>query len=166
MVADELSDIERRGLQLIQDTGGIHQSEFWKKLDISSRKGSRIVDSLLDQELINREETVHNSRKEHRGLQLIQDTGGIHQSEFWKELDISSRKGSRIVDSLLDQELINREETVHNSRKTYYLEPTAEELDFRLLMAGDMLSPLIGNEEIDPQSDSFSQWLMNLQYDE
>jgi len=33
-------------------------------------------------------------------------------------------------------------------------------------MAGDMLSPLLGNEEIDPQSDSFSQWLMNLQYDE
>jgi len=43
---------------------------------------------------------------------------------------------------------------------------TAEELDFRLLMTGDMLSPLLGNEEIDPQSDSFSQWLMNLQYDE
>jgi len=103
---------------------------------------------------------------ERRGLQLIQDTGGIHQSEFWKELNISSRKGSRIVDSLLDEELINREHTVYNSRKTYYLEPTAEELNFRLLMAGDMLSPLIGNEEIDPQSDSFSQWLMNLQYDE
>jgi len=106
------------------------------------------------------------SEIERRGLQLIQDTGGIHQSEFWKELDISSRKGSRIVDALLDEELITREQTVHNSRKTYYLEPTAEELDFRLLMAGDMLSPLIGNEEIDPQSDSFSQWLMNLRYDE
>lgn len=100
-----------------------------------------------------------------RGLQLVQDTGGIPQSEFWKELDISSRKGSRIVDSLLDEELITRKETVHNSRKTYYLEPAAEELDFRLLMADDMLSPLIGNEEIDPQSDAFSQWLMNLQYD-
>mgnify|MGYP005863863527 CR=1 FL=1 len=103
---------------------------------------------------------------ERRGLQLIQDTGGIPQSQFWKELDISSRHGSRIVDSLLDEELINRERTVYNSRSTYYLEPTAEELDFRLLMAGDMLSPLIGNEEIDPQSDAFSQWLMNLQYDE
>lgn len=106
------------------------------------------------------------SNVERRGLQLIQDTGGIPQSEFWKELDISSRHGSRIVDSLLDEELINRERTVYNSRSTYYLEPTAEELDFRLLMAGDMLSPLIGNEEIDPQSDAFSQWLMNLQYDE
>ena len=103
---------------------------------------------------------------ERRGLQLIQDTGGIPQSEFWKELDISSRKGSRIVDSLLDEKLITREQTVYNNRKTYYLEPTAEELDFRLLMAGDILSPLIGNEEIDPQSDAFSQWLMNLQYDD
>jgi len=44
MKTDELSDIERRGLQLVQDTGGIPQSEFWKELDISSRKGSRIVD--------------------------------------------------------------------------------------------------------------------------
>ena len=106
------------------------------------------------------------SEIEHRGLELIQDTGGIPQSEFWKELDISSRKGSRIVDSLLDAELITREETVHNSRQTYFLEPTADELDFRLLMAGDMLSPLIGTEDLDPQSDAFSQWLMNLRFEE
>jgi MarR family. len=62
MPAETLSEVERRGLQLIQDTGGIHQSEFWKELNISSRKGSRIVDSLLDEELINREHTVYNSR--------------------------------------------------------------------------------------------------------
>ena len=61
MTTDELSDIERRGLQLIQDTGGIPQSEFWKELDISSRKGSRIVDSLLDEKLITREQTVYNN---------------------------------------------------------------------------------------------------------
>ena len=103
---------------------------------------------------------------ERRGLELIQYTGGIPQSELWKELDISSRKGSRIVDSLLAAECITREETVHNSCKTYYLEPTAEELDFGLLMAGDLLSPFVGTEEIDPQSDAFTQWLMNLGYEE
>jgi hypothetical protein len=33
-------------------------------------------------------------------------------------------------------------------------------------MAGDMLSPFIGEEEVNPQSDSFSQWLMNLAYED
>jgi MarR family. len=105
---------------------------------------------------------LSDSRK--RGLHLIQETGGIHQSEFWKELDVSSRTGSRIVDRLLEAELIERTETVYNERKTYYLEPKAKNLDFRLLMAGDMLSPFIGEEDIDPESDVFTQWVMNLQY--
>ena len=106
------------------------------------------------------------SDSQQRGLQLIQETGGIHQSEFWKELDVSSRTGSRIVDRLLEAELIERTETVYNGRKTYYLKPQAKDLDYRLLMAGDMLSPLIGEGDVDPQSDVFTQWAMNLQYDE
>ena len=101
-----------------------------------------------------------------RGLELITDAGGIHQSEFWKKLDVSSRKGSRIVTTLLEEELITREETVYQGQRTYFLKPTAEHLDFRLLMAGDMLSPFIGEEDVDPQGDAFSQWLMNLRYDE
>lgn len=38
--------------------------------------------------------------------------------------------------------------------------------DYSLLMAGDMLSPFVGEEDIDPQSDAFSQWIMNLAYEE
>jgi hypothetical protein len=33
-------------------------------------------------------------------------------------------------------------------------------------MAGDMLTPFIGEENVDPQSDALSQWLMNLAYEE
>jgi len=106
------------------------------------------------------------SEDERRGLELIRDTGGIHQSNFWKELDVSSRKGSRIVESLSEKELINREETVYQGHNTYYLSPTAADLDFSLLMAGDMLSPFIGDEEVDPQSDAFTQYVMNLAYEE
>jgi DNA-binding MarR family transcriptional regulator len=106
------------------------------------------------------------SEDERRGLELIRDTGGIHQSNFWKELDVSSRKGSRIVDSLSERGLIEREETVYQGHNTYHLSPTAQDLDFSLLMAGDMLSPFIGDEEIDAQSDTFSQWVMNLAYEE
>ncbi len=106
------------------------------------------------------------SADERAGLELIRDTGGIHQSDFWKELDVSSRKGSRIAEALQEAGLIRREDAVYKGHNTYYLEPAPRELKFSLLMAGDMLSPFIGEEEIDPQSDAFSQWLMNLAYEE
>ncbi|MFB6109028.1 MAG: helix-turn-helix transcriptional regulator [Haloplanus sp.] len=106
------------------------------------------------------------SPEEREALELIRQTGGIHQSEFWKELDISSRKGSRIAEKLVESGLIDREETVYEGHNTYLLMPTAKDLDFSLLMAGDMLSPFIGEEEVDSRSDAFSQWLMNLAYEE
>ncbi|UIO98431.1 MarR family transcriptional regulator [Halobaculum sp. CBA1158] len=106
------------------------------------------------------------SEVEYDGLELVRETGGIHQSDFWKELDVSSRKGSRIAEKLEDLELIEREEAVYNGHNTYLLLPTAKDLDFSLMMAGDMLSPFIGEEEIDPNSDAFTQWLMNLAYEE
>jgi len=106
------------------------------------------------------------SADERAALELVLDTRGIHQSDLWKELDISSRKGSRLAESLVEQGLIQREETVYEGHNTYFLMPTASDLEFALLMAGDMLSPFIGEEEVDPRSDAFSQWLMNLAYEE
>ncbi|MFB6303716.1 MAG: helix-turn-helix transcriptional regulator [Haloferacaceae archaeon] len=106
------------------------------------------------------------SEAERAGLELVREEGGIHQSDFWKELDISSRKGSRVAESLVEKGLIQREETVYEGHNTYFLSPTAKDLDFSLLMAGDMLSPFVGEEEVDPNSDAFSQWLMNLAYEE
>jgi len=106
------------------------------------------------------------SGDELKALELIRETGGIHQSDFWKELDISSRKGSRIAEKLADLGLIEREETVYDGHNTYHLEPAPRDLDFSLLMAGDMLSPFIGEEEVNHNSDAFSQWLMNLAYEE
>ncbi|MES3517084.1 MAG: MarR family transcriptional regulator [Natronomonas sp.] len=108
------------------------------------------------------------SEAERKGLELIRQTGGIHQSEFWKELEIDSRKGSRIVDSLADEGLIEREETVYDGHNTYYLTPVLDpkDLDFSLLMAGDQLSPFVGDEEADPHGDRFTQWIMNLVYED
>lgn len=102
---------------------------------------------------------------ERAGLELVRESGGIYQSQFWKELDVSSRKGSRIVESLLEMDLIDREEAVHEGHRTYFLSPTARDLDFSLLMAGDMLSPFVGEEDVDARSDTFSQWIMNLAYE-
>ena len=106
------------------------------------------------------------SEDERRGLELVRETGGIHQSDFWKELDVSSRTGSRIVETLVERDLIEREETVYSGHNTYLLTPRARDLNFSMLMAGDMLSPFVGSEEADPQSDTFSQWVMQLAYEE
>ena len=106
------------------------------------------------------------SPDERAGLELVRETGGIHQSDFWKELEISSRKGSRIVERLSELDIIQRESTVYEGHNTYFLSPTPRDLDFSLLMAGDMLSPFIGEEEVDPLSDAFSQWIMNLAYEQ
>ena len=109
---------------------------------------------------------IELNEDERAGLELIRETGGIHQSDFWKELDVSSRKGSRIADALADRDLIQREETVYSGHNTYYLTPAARDLDFSLLMAGDMLSPFVGDDEVNAHSDTFSQFVMNLAYEE
>jgi hypothetical protein len=106
------------------------------------------------------------AEEEQAALALVRETGGIHQSDLWKELGVSSRKGSRIAESLVEKDLVERSATVYEGHNTYLIEPTAKDLDFSLLMAGDMLSPFIGEEEVDPNSDAFSQWLMNLAYEE
>jgi DNA-binding MarR family transcriptional regulator len=103
---------------------------------------------------------------ERAALELVRETGGIHQSDFWKELDVSSRQGSRLAERLAESGLIEREETVYDGHNTYLLRPTARDLEFSLLMAGDMLTPFIGEEDVDPNSDAFSQWVMNLAYEE
>ncbi|MFB6125326.1 MAG: helix-turn-helix transcriptional regulator [Halanaeroarchaeum sp.] len=108
------------------------------------------------------------SEDERRGLELVREEGEIYQSEFWKTLDVSSRKGSRIAKALEEVGLIERETAVHGGNQTYRITPVIRDrdLDYRLLMAGDMLSPFVGEEEVDPQSDAFSQWIMNLVYEE
>ena len=106
------------------------------------------------------------SDEERAGLELIRETRGIHQSDFWKELDVTSRQGSRIVTTLAEQGLIERFETVYKGNRTYFLRPNAKDLNFSLLMAGDQLSPFIGEDSIDATSDAFSQWVMNLAFQE
>ncbi len=63
-----------------------------------------------------------------RALRLIYDRGEITQSELWKTLGIASRTGTRAARALADKDLIDREETQENGRKTYILTAT-EDID-------------------------------------
>jgi DNA-binding MarR family transcriptional regulator len=103
---------------------------------------------------------------ERRALRLIESEDGLPQSELWKELDVSSRKGSRIASNLEDRGLIEREKGVHDGNQTYMLHPVIEKLDYSLLVAGDMISPFIGEENPDPRSGSFTEWIYELAYSE
>lgn len=110
---------------------------------------------------------VDRSARQDRALELITDQNGLYQSELWKALDVSSRTGTRIATALEDQGLIDREQTVYNGHTTYLLTPRRQtkDLDFSLLMAGDQFSPFVTTDQLDWQSDTFTQWLMALTRD-
>ena len=39
----DLSEDQRVGLELVRETGGIHQSDFWKELGVSSRESNSAI---------------------------------------------------------------------------------------------------------------------------
>jgi DNA-binding Lrp family transcriptional regulator len=109
--------------------------------------------------------TEELSPSEQAALERIVTEGELPQSELWKALGTTSRTGSRVATALEEQGLIEREQTVYEGQRTYLLSPRREpaELDFSLLIAGNRLSPLIGEEALDPiASDTLTQWLLQL----
>lgn len=105
------------------------------------------------------------SAREQRALELIKRESDLPQSELWKALDLTSRTGSRVATALEQQGLIERKQTVYEGQRTYLLSPRRDpaDLDFSLLIAGNRLSPLIGEDTVDPiASDAFTQWLLQL----
>lgn len=99
---------------------------------------------------------------EENALQIINEEDFVYQNELYKLIDCSSGHGSKIARKLAEKELIIREKD--DSRK-YILkqaDKAPEDLDYSLLMAGDMLSPFIGEDNVEVQSDRFTKWLMNL----
>ena len=84
---------------------------------------------------------------EAEALELIKSRPeGILQSELWKELDVDSRKCSRIVKKLEEDGLIDRIESKKGGTKTYLLKAktTAKTVNPSDLLAGDELIPCIG----------------------
>ena len=80
-------------------------------------------------------------------LKLIQSNpDGVLQSELWKLLGVDSRKCSRIVKKLLDDELIERLEYRKDGIKTFILKAKRNPVDPNLLLAGEELIPCIACE--------------------
>ena len=89
---------------------------------------------------------------EDKALDIIKShSGGILQSELWKDLNIDSRKCSRVIAKLEAEGKIKRTwETIKGTR-TYrisYLQQKKEapkkEVNFDLILAGESVAPCIG----------------------
>ncbi|HHV23333.1 MAG: Lrp/AsnC family transcriptional regulator [Methanosarcina sp.] len=103
------------------------------------------------------EEEAYNLIKSHKE--------GIFQNVIWKELDIDSRKCSRIVKKLLDKDLITREVGVSNGARTYLLRAKEEVKEkYDLLLAGALFSACTGcTGDCQPEyCGKLSEWIGNL----
>lgn len=104
---------------------------------------------------------------ETRVYNLIKNTpGGVYQNEIWKQLNIDSRKCSRILKKLLDSGQIIREEAVAGGTKTFLLKTVAEERkrNYDVLMVKGMFSPCTGCiGECRPEyCPALTFWIMNI----
>lgn len=103
---------------------------------------------------------------EEDAFNIIRDSKeGVFQNELWKMLKIDSRKCSRVVSKLLDDELIIREQAVSNGARTYLIKVKEEELpSFDLLLSGEMFSPCAGcRDACQPEScEKLTAWVENL----
>ena len=90
---------------------------------------------------------------------------GVFQNQLWKMLNIDSRKCSRVISKLLEDDLIIREQAVSNGARTYLLKLSEEKKPvFELLMAGEIFSPCAGcRDACQPEScEKLTFWIMNL----
>ena len=67
------------------------------------------------------------SSAEQQAYDILVSSEEVYQSGLWKGLDVGSRQGSRIAQSLADTNLIERERTVHDGRTTYRLLPSEDD---------------------------------------
>jgi DNA-binding MarR family transcriptional regulator len=107
------------------------------------------------------EEEAYNIIRRHKD--------GVFQNVIWKELDIDSRKCSRIIKKLLDKDLIIREVGVSNGARTYLLKAKEEVKEkYDLLLSGDMFSACTGcTGDCEPEyCGRLSEWIGNLMVEE
>lgn len=103
------------------------------------------------------EEEAYNIVRRHKD--------GVFQNVIWKELDIDSRKCSRIIKKLLDKDLIICEVGVSNGARTYLLKAKEEVKEkYDLLLSREMFSACTGCTcDCEPEyCGRLSEWIGNL----
>lgn len=104
-------------------------------------------------------------------LKLIKlNKDGITQNLIWKELNIDSRKCSRIIKKFLDSDIITREDAFSSSSKTYLIKFKNSEKEisnFELLIANKTFSPCTGciGSCMPEYCTALTKWIINLNED-
>ena len=84
MAHASLSEMEKKALDLIRSEPGILQSTLWRRLNLDSREGSRLVLRLVRKGLVRREQVSINGRRTYKlypiegrpsGQRLLVDIG-------------------------------------------------------------------------------------------
>jgi|AntDeeMetagen192_2_1112575.scaffolds.fasta_scaffold15494_1 hypothetical protein len=102
------------------------------------------------------------TKLEENAIQIINEKDLVYQNELYKLIDCSSGHGSKIARKLAEKELIIRDKDESGKYILKRADKDPKDLNYNLLMSGNMLSPFIGEDEVDIHSDRFTKWLMNL----
>lgn len=98
-----------------------------------------------------------------QALDLIKSKeDGVYQNSLWKEMNIDSRKCSRIISYLIKDGLITREKTIFNGARTYLLKAIEKEKEaYRSLITKDVFSPCAGcKKACQPEyCNSLTEWI-------
>lgn len=105
---------------------------------------------------------------ERKALEIIMKSGskGILQSELWREINVTSREGSRISIRLESKGLIYREPELSKGRWTYRLYPKRPLISIDLILSCPCIpceeSSICGaNGVITPNDcEKFTQWIL------
>jgi hypothetical protein len=110
---------------------------------------------------------------EERALKLILNKGdeGILQREMWRELDATSREGSRISIRLEEKNLIKRERELSNGRWTHRLFINVRRvvidslLGVPCMICEDIQNCEVGGDISASTCEMLTQWLISLHED-
>ena len=107
---------------------------------------------------------------EHQALQIVASKGseGISQRELWKELDTSSREGSRISIRLDKKNMIKREKAFIDGRWTYriFIKHSVEIdsiLDVPCVSCIDVSKCEAGSEVSPNSCNQLTHWLLSVE---
>jgi DNA-binding MarR family transcriptional regulator len=103
---------------------------------------------------------------EEEALSLIRKHhDGVYQNELWKDLNIDSRKCSRLISRMMKEGKIIREPAVANGSRTYLITATTpDEKSYELMLAAGMFSPCTGCRlACHPEHcESLTEWILRL----
>ncbi len=95
-------------------------------------------------------------------ISVIEENKYVYQNELSDIINCSSGYVSQLVRKLSENDFIKREK---DDSGKYVLKPVKKDpkdLDFSLLLAGNEISPFIGDDDVDIKGDRFTNWIMNL----